>query len=197
MKVSKLGKKKINCPSCGAPATTEICAYCGNLTGLNSSEANMEYPVLDCKEIIMNRDDIKFMLILGAIFTLTGIFILLFFSGICKFDWWFMCIFAFPFIIGGIGIASYPLIAFFRYARAKVFGKKIQAKVYGYLDDDVLINGRPGQIVKLLIDAPEGPRFVLYQLQNTLKPYGIRSTVDVMVYKDDFLICTNRRTAKR
>ena len=34
------------CPSCGAPIVSEICAYCGAMTGLNTAKADMEYPVL-------------------------------------------------------------------------------------------------------------------------------------------------------
>ena len=42
--------KDNNCPSCGAPITTEVCPYCNVFTGLKSSDANMEYPVIECKE---------------------------------------------------------------------------------------------------------------------------------------------------
>ena len=75
-------------------------------------------------------------------------------------------------------------------------GKQIQATVYGYMNDDVLINNEPAQIVKLLVQTPNGPRFILYKLGNTLKPYGINDTIPIMVYEDCFLICKNKEVIK-
>jgi len=91
-----------------------------------------------------------------------------------------------------VGLIAAPLIPVLRMLRAIIFGKKIKAKVYGYLDDDVIINGRPGQVVKLLINAPEDPKFILYQLQNTLRPYKLYSTVDVRACGNDYMICKNK-----
>ena len=79
-----------------------------------------------------------------------------------------------------------------RYAKVKKRGERIRATVYGYMDDHVLINDRPAQIVKLLIQTSAGPRFILYQLGNTLRPYGVNDTVDIMVYGDYFLICKDK-----
>ena len=42
--------KTINCKNCGAPVTSEICPFCGSMTGLDTLTADMEYPVLECKE---------------------------------------------------------------------------------------------------------------------------------------------------
>lgn len=67
----------------------------------------------------------------------------------------------------------------------------MQATVYGYMDDNVLINGRPAQIVKLLVQTPRGPRFILYQLGDTLKRYGVNDSVDIMMYENYFMICKN------
>ncbi|MBR6528056.1 MAG: hypothetical protein IKT45_08985, partial [Lachnospiraceae bacterium] len=60
--------------------------------------------------------------------------------------------------------------------------------VYGYIDYSVLINGRPAQIVKLLVHTPDGPRFILYRLGDTLKRYGINDNIDITVYQDHFMI---------
>ncbi len=129
----KISNGAINCQACGAPVTSEICPYCGNATGLNTATANMEYPVLECKEANLT-------------FTNLGIFI----------------IFALPFLAVGIGT--------------------------GYMDDNVLINDRPAQIVKLLVQTPEGPRFIMYQLGDTKRPYGVNSRIQLKVYRNYFMI---------
>jgi len=192
MKADRAKERKINCPSCGAPVTMELCPYCGVLTGISSAEANMDYPVLDCKEVIIDRYSIKFMLTMGAAFAAIGIAILVFFSGFFKEELVFVSFIACPFIIFGLGMAASTLIPFVRRIRLKMLGRKIQATVYGYLDDDVIIDGRPGQILKLLIKAPGGRRFILFQLKNSSRPYELHSTIDVMVYKDYYMICTEQ-----
>ena len=83
-----------------------------------------------------------------------------------------------------------------RYIAVKTRGKRIVGTVYGYMDDNVLINNKPAQIVKLLVQTADGPRFLLYQLGDTLKLYGIHDTVELMVYKDYFLICKNKQTVR-
>ena len=67
-------------------------------------------------------------------------------------------------------------------------GKEIIATVYGYMDDNVIYNGLPTQIVKLLVQGNEGPRFILYQLGDTKKPYKINSKIKLLVYKNIFCI---------
>ena len=46
----------------------------------------------------------------------------------------------------------------------------------------------PNQIVKLLINTNDGPRFILYQLAGAEHPYKINSKINLKVYKDIFLI---------
>ena len=101
-----------------------------------------------------------------------------------------------PFLL--IGIVATVLVArtLSRYMKVKANGKSIQATVYGYMDDELLINNMPAQIVKLLVQTPNGPRFILYKLGNTLKPYGINDNIDIMVYKNYFMICKNKETVE-
>ena len=67
-------------------------------------------------------------------------------------------------------------------------GKRITATVYGYTDDIMRMNGNPAQVMKLLIDTPVGKRFIMYQLGNTERSYGVNTTVDLIVYKNYFMI---------
>ena len=72
-------------------------------------------------------------------------------------------------IFGFIGLVSFIIsvktIMWHYLVKAK--GTEIEATVYGYMDDNILLNGSPAQIVKLLVVAKEGPRFILYQLKDT------------------------------
>ena len=72
----------------------------------------------------------------------------------------------------------------------------IQATVYGYMDDEVLLNDQPAQIVKLLVQTPNGPRFILYKLGSTLRPYGINDNIDVMVYQNYFMISKKKEVVQ-
>lgn len=186
--------QQIYCPSCGAPAVSEVCAYCGTATGLNTAEAKMEYQVLECKEATLNFWTICFPMIFALAFGGAGISVIL--ISIMVNGESGMLIVGVPFLMIGIVALFLVVRTISRYIKVKMNGKIIHATVYGYMDDEVLINGRPAQIVKLLVQTPQGPRFILYQLGNTLRPYGINDNIDVMVYKDYFLICKNKEVVQ-
>ena len=65
------------CPSCGAPVVAEICSYCGTATGLNTAKADMEYPVLECREAIVNFWTAWFPMIFAVAFGGAGILFLI------------------------------------------------------------------------------------------------------------------------
>lgn len=183
-----------HCPSCGAPVVSEICAYCGTKTGLHTAEADMEYPVLECKEAIINFWTLWFPMIFASAFGIAGLIILiLVITGIGS---WQILFLGAPFLL--IGSVAFFLVirALSRYGKVKTRGKTIQATVYGYMDDNVMINNRPAQIVKLLVQTPNGPRFLLYQLGNTVKPYGINDSIDLTVYQNYFLIPKNKEVVQ-
>lgn len=64
------------------------------------------------------------------------------------------------------------------------------------MNEEVLRNNQPAQIVKLRVETSDGPRFVLYKLGSTVKPYGINDEIGLMVYEDCFMICKNRESVR-
>lgn len=182
------------CPSCGAPVVSEICAYCGTATGLHTDAADMEYPVMECKEAVINFWSTVFPLIFAVAFGGAGLIALVI---AIKIDTnGVLLLTGIPFLLIGIVASVLVLRTVLCYAKVKKHGKRIQAEVYGYLDDNVMLNHQPSQIVKLLVQTPNGPRFILYQLRSTIKPYGINDCIDVLVYKNYFLICKNEDVAE-
>jgi len=178
-----------NCPSCGAPIVSEICAYCGMATGLNTADADMEYPLLECKEASIGFWTVGFPLIFAGAFGVPGLILL--FIAVMGFRHISMLLVGVPFLLIGAVALILALRTVFRYIKVKTRGKPLRATVYGYMDDNVLINNRPAQIVKLLVQTPVGPRFILYQLGKTVHPYGIHDRIDIMVYRNYFMICKN------
>ena len=185
-------KQRKNCPSCGAPIVAEICAYCGTPTGLNTAEASMEYPVLDCKEATMNFWTLWFPMIFAAAFGVPGLIIMA--LAFTSYSMRMMFVIGLPFALIGAVALWLTLRTVTRHAKVKKHGTVIQATVYGYMDDNVLLNGRPAQIVKLLVQTKNGPRFLLYQLGSTVKLYGVQDKIRVLVYENYFLIDRNRDT---
>ena len=178
-----------NCPSCGAPIVSEICAYCGTATGLNTAKADMEYPVLECKAVVLNFWTTWFPSIFAFAFGTPALILLL-----CTFivrDITMLLI-ALPFLLLSVGFGSFIAFTFLRYKKVKSRGKTIQGVVYGYVDDNVMYNNKPGQMVKILVQTPNGPRFILYRLGGTVKIYGINDTLNIKVYKNLFLIPKNK-----
>lgn len=181
--------KKMHCVNCGAPVTTEICPYCNSTTGLDTNHADMEYPVIECKEASLSFWAVAFPMIFACAFGFAGFIMpILFFAIGGDFFPKAMILMFLPFAIIGVGafiIGVKPLI---RYMIINSQGKEINAIVYGYMDDNIYFNGNPGQIVKLLVDSSDGKKFILYQLGDIKQPFKINSTLKLKVYKDIFLI---------
>lgn len=179
-----------NCPSCGAPVVSEICAYCGRATGLRTAEADMEYPILECKEATISFWTVGFPMIFAGSFGVIGLIMLV--IALTSFGEPALLAVGLPFFLIGAAALFFALRPIIRSSKIKSKGIMIRATVYGYMDDGILINGRPAQIVKLLVRTQGGPRFILYQLGNTLRPYGINDVINIMVYKNYFMICKNK-----
>lgn len=177
-----------HCSNCGAPITTEVCPYCNAFTGIDTKYANMEYPVIECKEANISFFNFWFPMIFAVSFGFFGfIFPLIFILAGSKEALAVVLICSIFALIGIVSlvIALIPLV---RYLLIKNNGKDIEATVYGYMDDNLLINDAPAQIVKLLVSTNDGLKFILYQLKDTKQLYKVNSKIKLRVYKDKFLI---------
>ncbi len=185
--------KVYTCSHCGAAVTSEICPYCGSVTNVNTSDAYMEYPMLNCKEAALGFWTTLFPLIFAVMFTIAGIATLMVaITGLAEDDSPLVMLMSVPFLLIGIAAAVIVLKNVIRYITVKSKGKHITGKFYGYTDDNVLINGRPAQVAKILVDTPNGKRFIMYQLGSTDKNIDINSEVNLLVYKNIFMIEKNK-----
>ena len=185
--------EKKHCPNCGAPITTEICPYCRVETGIDTRTADMEYPIIECKEAYVSFWNFWFPMIFAVSFGSFGLIMPIEFLLVGMENVGFLVLFFGLFGIIGIVafvIAIKPIIKYFQ---IQIHGKEIDATVYGYMDDNMYINDLPAQIVKLLLQTKEGPRFILYQLGDVKKPYKINSKIKLKVYQDKFLILKDKK----
>lgn len=182
-----------NCANCGAPVKTEICPYCHALTGLDPKNAYMEYPVIDCKEAKLALYHF-FVLIAAVGFGYIGF--PTFFS-LFKTDDLSVVVLGLIITLPFLGVSVFCFYIFFRDTIRSIivnfFGKEINATVFGYMDDVILVNGFPTQIVKLLVTTNDGPKFILYQLGDSIQPFKINSKIKLKVYKDIFLIVNKKK----
>ena len=177
-----------HCPNCGAPLTTEICPYCKNATGLNTREADMEYPVIECKEANISFWNVGFPMIFAVSFGFFGFIFPIVAILTMPESALFVVLMCSIFAIIGVVALIIALKTIIRYSTIKTRGQEIEATVYGYMNDNVYLNGLPAQIVKLLVTTKEGPRFILYQLGDTKQPYKINSKIKLLVHKDIFMV---------
>ncbi len=182
-KLSNNANIKDSCPYCGAPVTSEICPYCGSKTWLDTANADMEYPEIECKEAHLNFWNVGFPAIFAFSFGFFGFF-LPGFVGSAR-EVLIVCI---PFATIGMIAAIIVLKNLFYYITVRSRGRKITGKVYGYVDDNVMLNGKPAQVCKILVHTPQGPRFIMYQMKRVDHPYKVNSMIDLKVYKDRFAI---------
>ena len=188
-----------HCKNCGAPVTTELCPYCNSFTGLETADADMEYPVVECKESALGFWNVIFPAIFAFAFGFAGFFSLISFlfadipTGVMSVASIIYTLgFFLPFAIIGIVAAVITVKPIIRYLSVKRHGIEIEGIVYGYMDDNLFINNVPAQIVKILIDTPKGKRFILYQLGDVKKPYKLNSKINLLVYKNYFIIKENK-----
>ncbi len=182
-----------HCPNCGAPMTSEVCPYCKNFTGLDTATADMEYPVIECKEA--NIGSIWFPLIFALGFGFFG-FVFPIIMVTTSGDNNILFVLLFCSLFGIVGIAAFVIVMVkvIRVLLVKFKGKEIETTVYGYMNDNLFINDAPAQIVKLLVQTDEGSKFILYQLEDTKKPYKVNSKIKLSVYKDVFMIKKDKKT---
>ena len=185
----KLNGSKRNCPNCGAPVTTEVCPYCNIATDIDTRFADMEYPVIECKEAGITFWNFAFPMIFAVSFGFFGfVFPLSFLFAGDKGE--ALSVFLFCSIFGIIGVVAFviSMVPVVRTLMIMLRGKNIEAVVYGYMDDNVLLNNVPAQIVKLLVTTNDGKKFILYQLGDIKQPFKVNSRINLKVYKDIFLI---------
>ncbi len=179
----KLSEPRI-CPRCGAPILSEVCQYCGTYYGeVSTQELASEYPTVECTLA-------KFTLF-GTLFPL--IFAMCPVLMVCKYilepDDMTEGVFSIV-VVGIIGLVATIFLVRNIWAVLSVFfmGKTMNGIVYGYMDDTVSYNDRPGQKIKILVDTGEGKRFILLPLANTTKPYPVNGPVIVKAYKNKAII---------
>ena len=57
------------------------------------------------------------------------------------------------FVLIGVIATIITLTPIYRYVLLKIKGKKITGTFYGYMDDNIYLNGHPAQIIKILVHA--------------------------------------------
>lgn len=183
-----------HCINCGAPVSTEICPYCHAATGIDTWRADMEYPVIDCNEAGIGFWSVAFPMIFAVGFGFFG-FVFPIAMALTQPLKELLPMIIFLSIFGIVGVVAFvigikPVI---RYFKIKSKGKDIEGTVYGYINDDMLLNGVPAQIVKILVNTNDGPKFILYQLGDIKQPYKINSKIKLRVYKNIFYIVKDNK----
>ena len=186
----KIVKKtsKYTCRHCGAPVLSEICPYCSSRTGIETEKTPMEYPIIECKEAHLSFWDTAFPAIFAVSFGWFGFYMPVFFYKVGEIEETWTLLFFIPFATVGIAATYIVLSRIWRYITVVLFGKEIEGVVYGFQDDNVLLNGNPAQVAKILLHTPNGPRFIMYQLGNTSRPFKANDRLMIKVYKDRFKI---------
>lgn len=193
------------CKYCGAPATTEICPFCHNPTGIKPLQADLDYPMINSKPAHLDKKRLgEYILgiVVYSIFILPAL-VLSYRSGMRVFtSVFFACSIFIVFVIIEYVIPLCKMIS--RYILVKNHGKKITATVYGYMDyigfkgkmqdiennsnTQITYNHLAQKTVKLLANSKQGKRFILYPLGINKTPFEINQEVQLMYYKDCFIL---------
>lgn len=171
------------CPNCGAVAVSEICQYCGALTGLSTDDSDMMYPSMKVKAAHFTFWNSIFPCIFAVSFGFFGFIFPMIFSSFGD-EFTMVKLICIPFKLISLG-ALYIILRTAYYNILLSFkGEEIEGTVYGYMDDNVMYNGVPGQKMKILIRSNGGYKFLLYSLHSTDRPYPVNKKITLRVYKD-------------
>ena len=182
------------CKHCGAPVLSEVCQYCGcRVDNADTAGLPAEYETIECKNAGLTFWNTIF----------AGIFSVMF-GGFGSMPLWFdkiitngerpPRIFFLPFAVVGFGATVILIYSLYKYVLVSLKGKETTGIVYGYMDDVVNYNHRPGQVCKILVDTLKGKRFIYYSLQGTNRPYPVNEKVTLKVYKNYFRIVKKPKT---
>ena len=171
------------CPSCGAPALSEVCQYCGTYVGtVATSELTPEYELVHCKNAKLTFWNAAFPAMFGFSFTCGGIgSILAALAPSSESS-------GSPVVLI---LSSFMFMSFKRFLETKTHGVVREGVVYGYMDDVISYNNNNGQQVKILLDTAEGKKFILLPLGTPVKLYEINSPIRVRLYKTFAMITTD------
>lgn len=172
---------EICCKNCGAPVTTEICPYCGSITGYKAANDEILYPTIKNKSATLTFVTIGLPLIFAGMLTVFSIFIgfALFGMELNAFQSLYVGFF-FMIMAGGALFAYYiPVSNIVRYTLASLFGKRVKGIVYGYKDGLIGVNGATVQDIKVLIEDGENSRFIKYKSNRSIQKLGINDEIEL------------------
>ena len=194
--------EKTKCPYCGGEFYGDVCPYCNNTVvkdtqpmanqpqaAETATEPVEQYPYLECKEVNLSFITVGFPLIFGLGFGAGAIGpIAIATNPQLREVGAPTSAFLVPALVCGLisvvalYIASIP---FRRRAKVRKNGTTYQGTVHSYEDDPaMLINGRPAQIVNILVQTSEGPKLIRYQLGKISRPYVIGSQITVKMFEN-------------
>ena len=176
--------KIAHCKNCGAPALMEICRYCKQPSGIDENSVELEYQVIDCEELNYGFEIYYIMISILTFIIVPGFSMAtaykdneVLFKGII--------ITTSVLVLLWLIIIAFPLS---KYIYLRYFGKEIEAVVHGYLNDVYKISGKPIQIIKLLVQTYDGPKYILYQSGRVDRLYQLNEKIKLKAHKNRFLI---------
>ena len=185
----------ITCKNCGAPVTTEICPYCGSITGYKAANDEILHSAIKNKSASLTFTTIGLPLIFAGMLTVFSIFIgiALFGAGLHAFQSLYVGFF-FVLMAGGALFAYYiPISHIIRYMLASLFGKRVKGIVYGYKDGVIVVNGATVQDIIILIEDGENSKYVKYKSNRTIQKLGINDEIELKNFKNIYIEAKPKR----
>ena len=185
----------ITCKNCGAPVTTEICPYCGSITGYKAANDENMYPSQKNKSASLTFVTIGAPLIFAGMLTVFSICMGVALFGAKQNAFQMLGIgFFFVLMAGGALFCYYIILSnIIRYTLASLFGKRVKGIVYGFKDGIIAINGGAVQDVKVLIEDGENSKFIIYKSNRTIQKVGINDEVELKNFKNIYIEAKPKR----
>ena len=177
---------ELKCQNCGAPASQELCPYCGAQTGLNPKLINLEYPRAELERVAVYPKSHAVIIIIFVLALITTSIIMM--LNAFNRD---SIISIITFIIPGLCIAGMGLYTFALFIKQFskqftiiVLGETIEGTVIGYITDE----NQDYIIVKILLNINNENKILLEKDYINIRKYKINSKIKIKLYKNKYHI---------
>lgn len=177
---------KLECQNCGAPASQELCPYCGAQTGIDPKLINLEYPRAELERVAVYPKS-HAVIILTFVLGLISTSIIMMLNAFNADSIFSIITFIIPgLFIAGIGLLIFALFIkqFSKQFTIIVLGETIEGTVIGYIAN----KNQDYIIVKILLNINNENKIILEKDFINIRKYKINSKIKVKLYKNKYHI---------
>ncbi|MBR4732551.1 MAG: hypothetical protein IK081_07250 [Lachnospiraceae bacterium] len=177
----ELKLKRINCPNCGAAVTSETCPYCGSRTGIDTADAELDYPEFIGKDLtdVTGKFFIRFGALWEGITLGMQIFLIILDAMISQdIGFYFKYVYCGVFHLIGIACLAVGIRQYRERSAVEKDGKTVSGICHGLTTENV----------KLLIPTENGLKYLFFHGKEEYGQILINDEIKIKALGNKFIV---------